>query len=74
MNWDQAEGRWKQLKGSVMQLWGGITRDEFGVMMGKHTCIDGRIQRWHGLNKEMSDKQLAKWMSEHQLLLRSNKH
>lgn len=74
MNWDQVAGSWKQLKGSTMQLWGGITRDQFGVMMGRHMSIDGRIQRLHGLNKKAADKQLADWMSEHQLMLRSNKH
>lgn len=74
MNWDQMAGSWKQLKGSVMQFWGAITHDEFGVMMGKHTRIDGRTQRWHGVNKEEAKKQLAAWMAEHQLLLRSTKH
>jgi len=74
MNWDQVAGNWKQIKGSAMRFWGGITHDEFGVMMGKHTAADGRIQRWQGINREASEKQLAEWMSEHELMLRSNKH
>jgi uncharacterized protein YjbJ (UPF0337 family) len=74
MNWDQVAGSWKQLKGSTMQLWGGVTHDELGVATGKHMSIDGRIQRSHGTNKAAAAKQLAKWMSEHQLLMRSNKH
>lgn len=74
MNWDQMEGSWKQLKGNTMQIWGGITHDRFAAMMGRHMCIDGRIQKLQGFNKEAAAKQLAEWMSEHQLMLRSNKH
>ncbi len=74
MNWDQVAGSWKQLKGSTMQLWGGVTHDEFGVATGRHMCIDGRIQKSCGINKETAAKQLAKWMSEHRLLPHSSKH
>jgi uncharacterized protein YjbJ (UPF0337 family) len=74
MNWDQVAGSWKQLKGSTMQLWGGITHDQFSVMMGRRIRTDGRIQRSHGINKQQAAKQLDKWMSEHQLMLRTNKH
>jgi uncharacterized protein YjbJ (UPF0337 family) len=74
MNWDQVAGNWKQFKGNSMKLWGGITHDEFGVMMGRNMCTDGRIQKSYGINKEKAAKQLAEWMSEHQLMLRSHKH
>lgn len=74
MNWDQVAGSWKQFKGNTMQLWGGITRDQFAAMMGRHMCTDGRIQRLHGSNKQEAAKQLAEWMSSHQLMLRSTKH
>lgn len=74
MNWDQVAGSWKQLKGRTMQFWGVITNDQFSMMMGKRICIDGRIQKLHGINKEASGKQLAEWMLEHQLMMRSDKH
>jgi len=27
MNWDQVEGKWKQIKGSVKERWGKLTDD-----------------------------------------------
>ncbi len=74
MNWDQVEGSWKQIKGGVMQIWGMITRDEFGRMMGKSARTDGRIQKSCGVNRARSEKQLAAWVLEHRLSLRAGKH
>ena len=34
MNWDQVEGNWKQLKGSVKEQWGHLTDDNLDVIAG----------------------------------------
>jgi len=34
MNWDRAEGNWKQLKGKVKEQWGKITDDESDKIAG----------------------------------------
>lgn len=74
MNWDQVAGSLKQIKGRSMQLWCGITHDEYGAMLARHLCIDGRIQCSKGINSEEEEDQLDEWMSEHQLLPRPDKH
>ena len=28
MNWDQMEGKWKQLRGSIKERWGKLTNDD----------------------------------------------
>jgi hypothetical protein len=34
MNWDQTEGKWKQLKGSLKEHWGKLTEDDLTVING----------------------------------------
>ena len=34
MNWDQTEGKWKQLKGSVKEQWGKLTDDDLTQIAG----------------------------------------
>ncbi|PYV59113.1 MAG: hypothetical protein DMG91_02235 [Acidobacteria bacterium] len=35
MNWDQIEGKWKQLKGSAKERWGKLTDDDLDTIAGK---------------------------------------
>lgn len=35
MNWDQAKGQWKQLKGKALEQWGKLTDDDLDVIDGK---------------------------------------
>ena len=35
MNWDQIEGKWKQLRGSAREQWDNLTNDDFDVIAGK---------------------------------------
>jgi uncharacterized protein YjbJ (UPF0337 family) len=32
MNWDQAEGKWKQVKGSLKERWGKLTNDDLDLI------------------------------------------
>ena len=34
MNWDQMEGKWKQMKGVVRKQWGKLTDDDLAFMAG----------------------------------------
>ena len=34
MNWDQIEGKWKQMKGSVRKQWGKLSDDDVEFMAG----------------------------------------
>ena len=44
MSWDQIEGMWKQMKGSVKQKWGKLTHDDLDVIAGKQDQLAGKIQ------------------------------
>lgn len=35
MNWDQIEGKWKQLSGSVQGQWGRFTEDDIRALTGR---------------------------------------
>lgn len=39
MNWNQVEGNWKQLKGSVEAQWGQQTDDHLDVIAGKRDHV-----------------------------------
>ena len=61
MNWDQIEGKWKQMKGSVKQKWGKLTDDDLDVIAGKQDQLAGRIQERYGITKEEAAKQVREW-------------
>ena len=61
MNWDQIEGKWKQMKGSVKQKWGKLTDDDLDVIAGKQDQLAGKIQERYGITKEEAAKQIREW-------------
>jgi uncharacterized protein YjbJ (UPF0337 family) len=61
MNWDQIEGKWKELQGGVKETWGKITDDELTTIGGKRDRLAGVIQAKYGLAKEAAEDQIAKF-------------
>ena len=61
MNWDQTEGMWKQLKGSVKQQWGKLTDDDLEQARGERDKLVGRIQERYGVAKDEASRQLDEW-------------
>jgi uncharacterized protein YjbJ (UPF0337 family) len=61
MNWDQIEGKWKQMTGSVKQKWGKLTDDDIDVIAGKQDQLAGKIQERYGITKEEAAKQVREW-------------
>ncbi len=66
MNWDQVEGKWKQLKGSAKQQWGKLTDDDLTRISGKKDELVGRIQERYGITKEEAQRQADLWSSQAQ--------
>ncbi len=62
MNWDQLEGKWKQVKGSVKQQWGKLTDDDLDYMAGKRDSFVGRLQERYGIAREEAQKQADAWL------------
>jgi len=61
MNWDQIEGKWKELQGGVKEKWGKITDDELTEIGGKRDKLAGIIQTKYGIAKEAAEDQIAKF-------------
>jgi uncharacterized protein YjbJ (UPF0337 family) len=61
MNWDQAEGKWKQMKGAVKQQWAKLTDDDLAFIDGKRDELIGRIQERYGITREEAEHQVDRW-------------
>ena len=60
MNWDIAEGNWKQFKGKVKSQWGKLTDDQLDVIAGKRIELAGRIQEAYGITKDEAEHQIER--------------
>ena len=63
MNWDQVEGKWKQMTGSIQAKWGDLTNDEIDQINGNREYLEGKIQEKYGIAKEEAERQVDDWMN-----------
>lgn len=63
MNWDQIQGNWKQVVGTVRENWGKLTDDDFDKIAGKRDQLVGLIQARYGVAMEEAEKQVKKFES-----------
>ena len=63
MNWDQIEGRWKQLTGDIKKQWGRLTDDDVDAIDGQQDKLVGRIQEAYGIELEEADRQVRDWFN-----------
>lgn len=61
MNWDQIEGKWKQLTGSARERWGKFTDDDVQTLTGQKDNLVGKIQERYGIAREEAEKQADAW-------------
>lgn len=61
MNWEQIEGKWKQIKGSVKERWGKLTDDDLDTIAGKQQQLSGKIQERYGVTKEQAEREIDSW-------------
>ncbi|MER2507507.1 CsbD family protein [Amaricoccus sp.] len=62
MNWDQIEGKWKEMTGKVQTQWGKLTDDDMQRIKGDRRELSGRIQQKYGVTKEAAEAQIDDWM------------
>ena len=62
MNWDQVEGKWKQLRGSLKERWGKLTDDDLTVINGNRDKFVGKVQERYGIAKEEAQKRADEWV------------
>ena len=65
MNWDQVEGKWKRLKGSVKERWGKLTDNDLDTIAGKRDQLAGRLQERYGITKEQAEAEIDQWRVAH---------
>jgi uncharacterized protein YjbJ (UPF0337 family) len=61
MNWDQMQGKWKQVKGEVQRQWGKLTDDDYDVIAGDREKMVGKIQERYGVAREDAERQIDDW-------------
>ena len=62
MNWDQIEGKWKQIKGSVKQQWGKLTDDDLKMIAGHRDKLVGKLQERYGYDRQEAQRQADEWI------------
>jgi uncharacterized protein YjbJ (UPF0337 family) len=63
MNWNQVEGRWKEMKGAVRAKWGKLTDDDFDVIAGNKDKFVGKLQQLYGTKREDLEAEIDQFMS-----------
>ena len=61
MNWDQIEGKWKELSGKAQQQWGELTDNDIQEAKGDRRDLAGKIQNRYGVTKEEAERQIDEW-------------
>lgn len=62
MNWDQVEGKWKQVKGQVKEKWGKLTDDDLDVIDGRRQQLVGKLQERYGTAKDEAERQVDQFV------------
>jgi uncharacterized protein YjbJ (UPF0337 family) len=63
MNWNEVEGKWKQMKGSLREKWGKLTDDDLHMIGGKKDQFIGKLQERYGMSQEQANKDLDHWLA-----------
>jgi uncharacterized protein YjbJ (UPF0337 family) len=63
MNWDQVQGKWKEMKGDAQTKWGELTNDELDQVDGNREKLEGLIQQKYGRSKEEAQREVDDWLA-----------
>ncbi|MEC5399541.1 CsbD family protein [Uliginosibacterium sp. H1] len=61
MNWDIAEGNWKQFQGKVKAQWGELTDDQLYFIAGRRMELAGQIQEAYGISRDEAEVQIKRF-------------
>jgi len=62
MNWDQIEGKWKQMKGSLKTQWGKLTDDDLDMIAGQRDKLVGKLQERYGYARAEAQREANEWV------------
>jgi uncharacterized protein YjbJ (UPF0337 family) len=63
---DIAEGKWKQMKGSVREKWGELTDDDLDQVAGRREQLVGKIQERYGYEKKRAEREVDELFARHE--------
>jgi uncharacterized protein YjbJ (UPF0337 family) len=63
MNWNEIEGKWKQLKGDIRSRWGNLTDDDIDAVDGQREKLAGKLQERYGVSKDKAKQQIDDWVA-----------
>lgn len=63
MNWDQIQGKWKEIAGNVKAKWGELSDDEIAEVNGDREALEGKIQAKYGKTKEEAKKEVDDFLN-----------
>lgn len=63
MNWDQIQGKWKEMSGNVKAKWADMTDDEIAEIDGNRQALEGKIQAKYGKTKEEAKREVDEFMN-----------
>ena len=66
MSWDDIEGNWKQVKGSIKQRWGNLTDEDLDFIAGSRDRFARKLQERYGLGREQAQKRADEWLKTQQ--------
>ncbi|WP_215398604.1 CsbD family protein [Rheinheimera oceanensis] len=61
MNSDIAEGKWRQVKGSVKEKWGKLTDDDLTEVNGRFEKFCGKMQEHYGMTREEAEDEFRRF-------------
>jgi uncharacterized protein YjbJ (UPF0337 family) len=62
MRWDQVEGTWTELRGSMRQHWGQLTDDDLEVIAGTRDQFVCKLQERYGMSHEEAQRRADNWV------------
>lgn len=65
MNWNFAEGNWKQFKGKVKAQWDKLSDDQLDAIAGQRIELAGKIQEAYGVTTDEAEQQIKRFEDLH---------
>jgi uncharacterized protein YjbJ (UPF0337 family) len=57
MNQDIFEGKWKEMRGQVKEMWGKLTDDDLDKVNGKADQMVGLLQQKYGYTRDAAEEE-----------------
>lgn len=64
MNWNQIEGNWKQIQGTITEKWAKLTNVDMDEIKGKRDKLLGMLQERYGVAEEEANRWIDEWQKE----------